>query len=115
MKESQSHHRGLPERGTGTNTHTRRDGGTTPTTSTVSNVGRAPTSGAVSMTDTIPTGLTATALSGTGWFCASRRRDTSFKCDWSAAVCSSAVITLAVSVAANAPASVTNTATVAGG
>ena len=36
-------------------------------TITVSNSGTAATSGAVSLVDTLPAGLTATAMSGTGW------------------------------------------------
>ena len=36
-------------------------------TITVSNVGTGPTSGMVSLVDTLPAGLTATAMSGTGW------------------------------------------------
>ena len=35
-------------------------------TLTVSNVGTAPTTGAVTVNDTLPAGLTATAISGTG-------------------------------------------------
>ena len=35
----------------------------------VSNVGGAASSGAVSVTDTLPAGLTATAIGGTGWSC----------------------------------------------
>lgn len=38
-------------------------------TLTVSNAGVAPTFGSVTVTDTLPTGLTATALSGPGWSC----------------------------------------------
>ena len=36
---------------------------------TATNSGSAPTSAAVSVTDTLPAGLTATAISGTGWTC----------------------------------------------
>ena len=35
----------------------------------VTNSGNAATSGTVTVTDTLPTGLTATAISGTGWTC----------------------------------------------
>ena len=35
----------------------------------VSNAGTGPTSGTVTVTDTLPTGLTATAIAGTGWSC----------------------------------------------
>jgi uncharacterized protein (TIGR03437 family) len=36
---------------------------------TVTNVGQGPTTGAVTVTDTLPVGLTATAIGGTGWSC----------------------------------------------
>jgi uncharacterized repeat protein (TIGR01451 family) len=83
-------------------------------TLTVSNAGFAPTSGPVTVTDTLPSGLTATAISGTGWGCtlsplACTRSDTV------AAGGSYSAITLTVSVANSAPASLTNTATVSGG
>ena len=35
----------------------------------VTNAGNAPTNAPVTVTDTLPAGLTATALSGTGWTC----------------------------------------------
>src|SRR5258705_4217734 len=38
-------------------------------TLTVANFGAADTSGAVTVTDTLPAGLTATAMSGAGWSC----------------------------------------------
>jgi uncharacterized repeat protein (TIGR01451 family) len=38
-------------------------------TLTVSNIGPGSTSGTVTVTDTLPSGLTATALAGTGWSC----------------------------------------------
>jgi uncharacterized repeat protein (TIGR01451 family) len=38
-------------------------------TVTVSNSGTAPTSGAVTMVDTPPSGMTVTAIAGTGWTC----------------------------------------------
>jgi uncharacterized protein (TIGR03437 family) len=37
---------------------------------TVTNAGQGPTTGAVTVTDTLPAGLTATAIGGTGWNCA---------------------------------------------
>src|SRR6185312_8875629 len=36
---------------------------------TATNSGSAATSGTVTVTDTLPAGLTATAISGTGWTC----------------------------------------------
>ncbi len=84
-------------------------------TITASNVGSAPTDGtAVTVTDALPAGLTATAMSGTGWSCnvgtASCTRS-----DALAAGTSCPPITLTVTVAANAPPSLTNTVTVSGG
>ena len=81
----------------------------------VSNVGTAPsTSDPVTVRDVLPTGLSATVLTGSGW-----------SCDIGALSCSRAdplssggsypAITLAVNVATTAPASVMNSATVMGG
>jgi uncharacterized repeat protein (TIGR01451 family) len=99
-----------------TKTHTGNftQGGTDSYTITVNNVGSASTTGAVTMTDTVPTGLTATALSGTGWTCALTPTVNCTRSNAPAANASYPAITLAVSVANNAPATVTNTATVAG-
>jgi sugar lactone lactonase YvrE len=38
-------------------------------TLTVTNAGQGPTTGAVTVSDTLPAGLTATAIGGTGWSC----------------------------------------------
>jgi uncharacterized repeat protein (TIGR01451 family) len=87
-------------------------------TITVSNAGAAPTTGQVTLTDTVPTGLTATAISGTGWTCPTGTLTSPVTCtrnDALAAGASYPSITLTVSVASNAPASVTNTAMVSGG
>jgi uncharacterized repeat protein (TIGR01451 family) len=78
----------------------------------VANVGGGPTSGPVTVADTLPAGLTATGLSGTGWTC-DLPTLTCTRSDPLAASASYPVITLTVDVAANAAASVTNTATVA--
>jgi hypothetical protein len=62
----------------------------------------------------VPAGLTPTAISGTGWTCT----QPAGPCTRSDALNASAsypAITLTVNVASNAPSSVTNTATVAGG
>ena len=80
----------------------------------VSNSGAAATSGTVTVTDTLPAGLTATAISGNGWTCSTPTLTCS-RTDALNALASYPAITVAVSVAANAPASVTNTATVSGG
>jgi len=79
-----------------------------------SNVGGSPTTGVVTMTDTLPAGLTATAISGTGWSCTLGTL-TCTRSDALAAGSSYPAVTLTVNVAGNASASVTNTATVSGG
>ena len=83
-------------------------------TLTVSNVGGSPTSGMVTVTDTLPAGLTATAIGGTGWSCVLGTL-TCTRSDALAAGSSYPAITLTVNVANNAAASLTNTATVSGG
>lgn len=81
---------------------------------TVTNSGTLATSGTVTVTDTLPVGLTATAISGTGWACVlgtlTCTRNTVL-----AVGASYPVITLTVTVAGNAPASVTNSVSVSGG
>ena len=83
-------------------------------TITVTNSGTAATSGTVSLADTLPSGLTATAFSGTrldGEFnTLTATRSTAL-----AAGSSYAALTLTVNVASNASGSLTNTATVSGG
>ncbi len=81
-------------------------------TLTVSNVGLAPSFGTVSVTDTLPAGLIATAISGSGWNC-SVATLVCTRTDALAPASSFPAITVTVSVAANAPANVTNSATVA--
>ncbi len=83
-------------------------------TITVGNSGRGPTSGAVTLTDTLPAKLTATAMSGTGWNCTLATL-TCTRTDALAPGASFPPVALTVNVAADAPASVTNTATVSGG
>jgi uncharacterized repeat protein (TIGR01451 family) len=83
-------------------------------TITASNIGGGATTAAVSVVDTLPTGLTATAITGTGWTCTLA----TLTCTTSNVLSIGASyppIALTVNVAANAPASVTNTATVSGG
>ncbi len=84
-------------------------------TITVQNVGNAPTSGLVTVSDTLPTGLTATGVTGSGWSCSGGATPTCTRSDALAASASYPPITLTVNVAANAPANITNTATVSGG
>ena len=83
-------------------------------TITATNSGAAATSGTVTVTDAVPTGLTATAIAGTGWTC-TQPAGPCTRSDVLAAAASYPALTLTVNVASNAPASVTNTATVAGG
>ena len=78
-------------------------------TITATNSGFAATSGTVTVTDTLPAGLTATAISGTGWTCVLGTL-TCTRSDALAAGASYPAITLTVNVANNAAASVTNTA-----
>jgi len=83
-------------------------------TITATNSGFAATSGTVTVTDTLPAGLTATAISGTGWTCVLGTL-TCTRSDALAVGASYPVITVTVNVANNAAASVTNTAAVSGG
>jgi uncharacterized repeat protein (TIGR01451 family) len=83
-------------------------------TITVSNVGAGPTNSLVTASDTLPAGLTATGLIGTGWTCTlgtltCQRSDVLF------AGSSYPPIVLTVDVSSTPPSSVTNTATVPGG
>ncbi len=81
---------------------------------TVCNRGSAATAGAVSVTDLLPAGLVATALSGSGWI-ADLGALTCTRSDPLLAGTNYPPIMVTVSVLTNAPASVTNLATVAGG
>ena len=83
-------------------------------TLTVTNAGAAPTAGTVTVADTLPAGLIATALSGSGWSCTLATL-TCTRSDALAAGASYPAITLTVDVAPDAPAAVTNTAAVSGG
>jgi uncharacterized repeat protein (TIGR01451 family) len=101
-------------------TGTFRQGDTADTFSlTVSNIGPGVTAGAVRVTDTLPPGLVPTAVNnGTinGWAVStSGQTVTATRSDALASGASYPVLTLTVSVANTAPASVVNTATVAGG
>lgn len=80
----------------------------------VTNSGNQPTRGPVTLADQIPAGLTAAAISGEGWNCDLG----SVSCTRSDSLASGASfpeVTVIVHVAANPPADVINTATVAGG
>jgi uncharacterized repeat protein (TIGR01451 family) len=88
-------------------------GGTGSYTLAASNVGSGPTTGTVTVTDTLPAGLTATAISGTGWFC-TLATGICWRNDSIAPGASYPPITLTVNVASDAPATVINTATISG-
>ncbi|HEY6306747.1 MAG TPA: hypothetical protein VI488_09870 [Candidatus Angelobacter sp.] len=79
-----------------------------------SNSSSASTSGTVTVVDTLPSGLTATAISGSGWNCTLGN----LTCTRNDSLGPNLIyppIVMTVSVAANAPSSVTNTVTVSGG
>src|SRR5262249_32839453 len=80
----------------------------------VRNAGRNASSGTVSVTDTLPPGLTATAISGTGWACDVPTL-TSTRSDVLAGSAIYPTITLIVNVSPSAASAVVNTATVSGG
>ncbi|HEV2175978.1 MAG TPA: DUF11 domain-containing protein [Terriglobia bacterium] len=82
-------------------------------TLTVSNFGGTATNGTVTVTDTLPTGLTATAFSGTGWTCTLSPL-TCTRNDSLGSGASFPALTLTVLVN-NSSGTVTNTASVSGG
>ncbi len=87
-------------------------------TLTVNNVGSAPTSGTLTVTDTLPTGLSYSAATGTGWTCSFDVATQTVTCTRTTAVTaggSAPPLTLTVVVGQSAPASVVNTAAVSGG
>ena len=81
---------------------------------TVTNSGLAATTGVVTVVDTLPIGLTATAMSGSGWTCVLGTL-TCTRSDALAAAASYSSITVTVNVANSLTGLVTNTATVSGG
>jgi uncharacterized repeat protein (TIGR01451 family) len=81
---------------------------------TVTNSGSATTAGLISVVDSLPAGLTATNISGTGWACVLGTL-TCTRNNALAAGASYPVITLTVNVSLSAPATVTNSASVSGG
>ncbi len=80
---------------------------------TVSNAsGAGPSSGVVTVTDTVPTGLALVSMSGSGWLCTA---NTCTRSDVLNGGASYPSISVLVNVSANAPGSVTNSASVSGG
>jgi uncharacterized repeat protein (TIGR01451 family) len=84
-------------------------------TITVSNVGNGSSSGIVTVTDILPAKLTATAIGGPGWTCSLGAAPSCTRSDALAPGATYPAITLTVNVASDAPATITNTATVSGG
>jgi len=84
-------------------------------TITVTNGGGGFTSGTATVSDTLPGGLTATSFGGSGWTCSPLPALSCSRSDVLGAGNSYPDITLVVNVAPDAPASLTNTAAVAGG
>jgi uncharacterized repeat protein (TIGR01451 family) len=83
-------------------------------TVTVNSVSGAPTSGTITVTDVLPAGLIANAIDGPGWNCTFA----TFSCNRTDIIApgrSYPPLQVTVNVAANAPSSLTNTATVSGG
>ncbi|MFO1316169.1 MAG: hypothetical protein U1F58_11255 [Burkholderiales bacterium] len=80
----------------------------------VTNVGTVPTSGLVTVTDTLPPGLTATAIGGAGWAC-TQPAGPCTRSDPLAPGASYPAITLTVNIAADAPSPVVNVVEVKGG
>jgi hypothetical protein len=83
-------------------------------TLTVNNVGLDPTFGTVTAVDVLPTSLTATSISGTGWACILGTLSCT-RSDVLAPASSYPPITVTVNVAVNAANPVTNNASVSGG
>src|SRR5262249_19063677 len=75
-------------------------------TLTATNSGPAATSGTITLGTTVPTGLTAMAITGNGWSCAQPAGPCT-RADAFAAGASAPPLTLTVNVAPNAPSSVT--------
>lgn len=101
-----------------TTSSTFKQGGAASYVLTVSNSGPGASSGAITVLDSLPAGLSISSiLSGSGWDC-SASTSSLLECVSSTSIPaggSAPGLTLNVAIAANAPASITNTATVAGG
>ena len=91
-------------------------GGTGSYTVTVSNSGGSPTTAGVIVVDTLPAGLTPTAVSGAGWSCGiSGQTVTCSRSDALSGSGSYPAITVTVDVAAGAGSPLSNVASVSGG
>jgi uncharacterized repeat protein (TIGR01451 family) len=80
----------------------------------VTNLGSATSAGKVTLSDVLPAGFTATAMSGSGWLCASWSQ-TCVRSDALAVGHSYPPIRLTVSIGSGVTGSVSNTVTVSGG
>jgi len=83
-------------------------------TITVTNVGAAPTSGTVTVTDMLPSGVTLTGISGTGWACV-LATVTCTRSDPLAPLAIYNPITLTMNILAGAAAGINDTVSVTGG
>ena len=81
---------------------------------TVSNVGSAPSSGMVTVTDSLPAGLTATTIAGSGWTCVLATL-TCTRQDALGSALSYPAIVVGVTVAAGVSGGITNTVQLSGG
>jgi hypothetical protein len=90
--------------------------GTTTTYSlNVTNIGPGTLAGSVEIVDTLPTGLSYLAHSGTGWTCGANNQIVT--CNWSGTLAASAAappLTLTASVSGSASGTITNTAVLSG-
>ena len=77
-------------------------------------IGAGPTSGTVTVTESVPTGMTLVSMAGTGWTCPNGGT-TCTRTDPLSGGSSYPPITVTVSIASNAPASLTNLVSVSGG
>jgi uncharacterized repeat protein (TIGR01451 family) len=90
-------------------------GGHTYTITARNLAGSGPTQGTVTVTDVLPSGMTATGFTGTGWTCQPLPTLSCSRSDALAASASYPDITLTVTVAATSACNVSNTASVSGG
>lgn len=88
------------------------EGGTGSYEVVATNIGGYPTSGPLTVTDTLPTGLTYTGATGTGWTCSATGQVVTCTHAGPLGPGESSPITIGVSVDANPPASVENTVTI---
>ncbi len=83
-------------------------------TLTASNVGNTATTGTATVTDTLPVGITATAIGGTGWSCTLASLSCT-RSDSLAPFAAYPTITVTVNIATSATGTLVNTAVVGGG